>query len=214
MLLKRIDLPIVLMQSYERLENNYHPQLVEAKVPTLIFKGKTQEGLCIHSVKYKKLWKDKTPPKNECDKCPESEKCQYQKQLNDLIEFSKSKEGFCVLTTEKNFKKVYSEIKDRNPVLIIDDISLSSVVMPESEITDFDLESLVLHLQKQGTRAQNIHELALMLKDYTKETEIDIINFIILNDGHLLRELQQFLTDNTGTSGLPRTIRVLHFYLI
>ncbi|OPX65518.1 MAG: hypothetical protein A4E34_00474 [Methanoregula sp. PtaU1.Bin006] len=191
------------MQSYERLENNYHPQLVEANVPTLIFKGKTQEGLCIHSRKYKKLWNDKTPPKNECDKCPESENCQYQKQLSDLSDFSKSKEGFCVLSTEKNFNKVYSEIKDLNPVLIIDDISLCSVVMPESEITSYDLDSLILHLQKQGTRAQKLHELALMLKDYTKDNEIEIITFITLNDGQLKRELQQFLTDNTGTSVLP-----------
>lgn len=194
---------IVLMQSYERLENNYHPQLVEAKVPTLIFKGKTQEGLCIHAKDYSKLWGAGTPPKNECKKCPDSTKCGYQKQLADLTGFSKSDEGFCVLTTEKNFNKVYSEIKDLNPVLIIDDISLSSVVMPESEITSYDLESLVRHLQKQGSQAQNLHELALMLKDYTKENKIAILTFITLNEGQLHREMQQFLTDNTGHSDLP-----------
>lgn len=218
---------IVLMQSYERLENNYHRPLDEAKVRTVTFKGKTQEDMCIHSGEYKKLWKEKTPPKSECDKCVESKKCRYQKQLSDLTELSKSKKGFCVLTTEKNFNKVYGSIKDCNPVLIIDDISLSSVVMPESEITSYDLDSLIQHLQKQGTRAHNLHELALMLKDYTKENEIEIINFIILNDGHLHRELQQFLTDKTGTSDLPshkglaflsRLIRAvktngsLHFY--
>jgi len=194
---------IVLMQSYERLENNYHSQLVEFNIPTLIFKGKTQEGMCTYSNVYGRLWNAGTPPKNECKKCPDSTKCGYQKQLADLIKFAKSKEGFCVLTTEKNFNKVFSETKDLNPVLIIDDISLSSVVMPESEITSFDLDSLVQHLQKQGTRAQNLHELALMLKDYTKENEIEIINFVILNEDHLLRELQQFLTDNTRTSALP-----------
>lgn len=194
---------IVLMQSYERLENNFHPQLVEVNIPVLMYKGKTQEGLCTHSKKYNKLWRGGTPPKNECNGCPDSDKCGYQKQIHDLTELSKSNEGFCVLTTEKNFHKVYSEIKDQNPVLIIDDISLSSVIMPESEITTYDLDSLVRHLSKQGTRAQNLHELALMLKDYTKDNEIEIINFINRNEGHLRRELKQFLTDNTGTSDLP-----------
>jgi hypothetical protein len=218
---------IVLMQSYERLENNYYRPLDDAKVRSITFKGKTQEGLCIHAKDYRKLWGAGTPPKNECKGCPDSTKCGYQKQLADLTKFSKSNEGFCVLTTEKNFKKVYSEIKDRNPVLIIDDIPLSSVIMPESEITDFELESLVHHLHKQGSRVQNLHELALMLKDYTPEKEIEISNFIILNEGDLFRELNQFLTDNTGTSALPshkglaflsRLIRAvktngsLHFY--
>jgi len=215
------------MQSYERLENNYHPQLVEAKVPSLIFKGKTQEGLCIHSGKYQKLWGAGTPPKNECKRCSDSKTCGYQKQLRDLTEFSKSKEGFCVLTTEKNFNNVYSEIKDLKPVLIIDDISLSSIVMPESEITSYDLDSLVQHLQKLGIRAQNLHELALMLKDFSEDKEIEIITFITVNDGQLLRELRQFLTDHNGKAKLPshrglafvyhliaavKSSGILHFY--
>lgn len=136
---------IVLMQSYERLENNYHSKFDDSlKERTVTFKGKTQEGMCIHSAEYKKLWRAKTPPKNECDICPESKKCVYQKQLANLTKFSKSSEGFCVLTTEKNLNKVYSGIRDLNPVLIIDDISLSSVVMPESEIKSYDLDSLVV----------------------------------------------------------------------
>ncbi len=194
---------IVLMQSYDRLENNYLQQLIDASVQTFVFKGKTQKGICKNWKTYKKLWNEKKTPKNECENCPEVKKCEYQKRLNQITDFSKSKKGFCVLTTEKNFTKIYSVIQDQNPVIIIDDISLSSVIMPESEITSFDLDSLVNHLSKQGIRAQNLHELALMLKDYKKENEIDIFNFILLNDSQLLRELQQFLTDNTGHSDLP-----------
>jgi len=137
---------IVLMQSYERLENNYHPQLLEANVRTLIFKGKTQNRMCIHWKDYKQIWNDKKTPKNECEKCPASKKCAYQKQLNDLKVFSQSKEGFCILTTEKNFNKIYSIIRDKTPILIIDDISLSVIVMPEKEIEVYKLETLVIYL--------------------------------------------------------------------
>jgi hypothetical protein len=195
---------IVLMQSYERLENNYLESLDDStKARTIVFKGKTQDGMCTHSSRYKKLWEEQKRPKNECEKCPDSKKCMYQKRLTELSVFSKSKEGFCILTTEKNFNKIYSEIKDLNPVVIIDDISLSSVVMPESKITSYDLESLIGHLHEQGSRVRHLYDLALMLHSFSEDKEIEIISYITINEIQLLRELQQFLTDNTGRAELP-----------
>ena len=195
---------IVLMQSYERLENNYHAQFDESlKARTLIFKGKSQPEMCTHSKEYQKLWKDGKTPKNECDKCPDSERCEYQNRLNKLTEFKQSKEGFCILTTDKNLNKILSEVKDLNPVLIIDDISFSSVVMPELEIKLNDLESLVRHLEKQGSKAPHLNALTSLLCNYTEVDENDIIVYIASNEPHLKRELLQFQTDHDGNECLP-----------
>lgn len=195
---------IVLMQSYERLENNYHKELKEpAQARTITFKSKAQEGMCTHSSRYKQLWKERKTPKNECKKCPDFKKCDYQKQLDRLTEYSQSNDGFCVLTTEKNLNKILSETKDRNPVLIIDDISLSSVLMPELEIKLNDLESLGRHLEKQGSKATHLHALASLLYNFPKENENDIIKYISSNEPQLKRELLQFQTDHEGNEYLP-----------
>ncbi len=195
---------VVLMQSYERLENNYHAQFVESlQARTIIFKGRSQPEMCTHSKEYQKLWKDGKTPKNECDMCPDSGKCEYQNRLNKLKEFKQSKEGFCVLTTDKNLNKILSEVKDLNPVLIIDDVSLSSVVMPELEIKLNDLESLVRHLEKQGSKATHLCALASLLCKFTKENEEDIIRYISSNEPQLKRELLQFQTDHDGKECLP-----------
>lgn len=206
---------IVLMQSYERLENNYHAQFDESlQARTVIFKGRSQPEMCTHSIEYQKLWKDRKTPKNECEKCPDSKKCKFQNQLKELTKFKESKEGFILLTTEKNLNKILSEINDPNPVLIIDDISLSSVVMPESEITSYDLQSLVRHLHKQGSKARYLHDLALILTDFTEGKESEIISYITVNYGQLLRELQQFLTDHSGNADLPGHPALSFIYLL
>ena len=195
---------IVLMQSYERLENNYRAQFDESlQARTVIFKGRSQPKMCTHSIEYQKLWKDRKTPKNECKKCPDFEKCAYQKQLVKLDEFSQSNNGFCVLTTEKNLNKIFSKTKDLNPVIIIDDISLSSVIMPEIDITSKEIISLIHHLQEIGSRVSHLHELASLFSDFSIEKEIEIITYITRNDNQLLLEYQQFLTDHRGNADLP-----------
>jgi len=195
---------IVLMQSYERLENNYHSQFDPSlQARTLIFKGKTQTGMCTHSSQYQKLWEEGKTPKNECETCPDSSECAYQKQIKLIEEFKESKQGFCILTTDKNLNKVLSGIQDLDPVLIIDDISLSSVIMPEITIETRNLEDLVHHLHKQGSRAHHLYELAQILHTLTDDNDTDLITYISLHARDLQRELLQFQIDHNGKEELP-----------
>jgi hypothetical protein len=194
---------IVLMQSYERLETNYHRYL--DKIRSIVFKGKTQDGMCIHSGIYKKMRSEGKTPKDECEKCPDSETCAYQKQLKQLASFKQSTEGFCILTTEKNLNNMaVSEVMALlNPVLIIDDISLSTVVMPELEVTSYKLKSLVDHLRAHGVKAQHLHDLSLLLRDFSDENETKIISYISGNEDQLKKELVLFQTDHEGKEKLP-----------
>lgn len=194
---------IVLMQSYQRLEDNYYRHL--DKTRSIVFKGKTQDGMCIHSEIYKKMRSEGKTPKDECEKCPDSETCAYQKQLKQLADFKQSEEGFCILTTEKNLNnKAISEVMALlNPVLIIDDISLSTVVMPELEVTSYKLKSLVDHLRAHGVKAQHLHDLSLLLRDFSDENETKIISYISGNEDQLKRELVLFQTDHEGKEKLP-----------
>jgi hypothetical protein len=194
---------IVMMQSYERLENNYEPQLIEANVKTIVFKGKSQKDMCIHSKEYKEIWDKKKTPKNECADCQASDKCAYKKQLKDLNELSQSKQGYCVLTTEKNFDRIYPIVRDQKPVLIIDDIPLSSVVMPEKEIDLYILETLVLFLKRIDLKLDHLSELAPLLSTYTDEKKKDLISYIRTNESALLGELSLFLSDHLGDAKLP-----------
>ncbi len=221
---------IVLMLSYERLEDNYYPQIKTAFPDrTLVFRGKTQKGLCKNSKKYQEIYKNKQIPKNECDNCSDFKTCAYQNQLNILAKFKQSKKGFCVLTTEKNLnnKSISDVLNNLNPVLIIDDISLSSVVMPELEIERYDLKSLVDHLHEQDSEAQHLFNLSLLLYKFTEESKSEIKTYIIDNEAQLIRELIQFQTDSEGKGRLPshkslpflssliykvKTSDYLHFY--
>jgi len=161
--------------------------------------------MCTHSKEYQKLLKEGKTPKDECKKCPDSETCGYQTQLKQLASFKQSTEGFCILTTEKNLNnKAISEVMVLlNPILIIDDISLSSVVLPELEVKVYVLESLVQHLQKQGPKATHLHALVSRLCNFKKGNENDIISYIADNESPLNRELRLFQTDHEGKESLP-----------
>ena len=192
------------MQSYERLQNNYYSQFAPSlQARTLLFKGKTQKGLCTHSSQYQKLWEEGKTPKNECETCPDVSKCAYQKQIQSIEEFKESKQGFCILTTDKNLNNILSRTKGLDPVIIIDDISLASIITPETEITRYKLEALYHHLQKHASRAKCLCELISLLTDDNDEIEATISIFLEKHNDQLFGELSKFQVGASGGSELP-----------
>jgi hypothetical protein len=203
---------VVLMQSYERLENNYRSKFgASLEKHTLLFRGKTQEGLCKHSKKLRELSENGLLYKTACITCDDKDSCEYQKQLSELKRCQDSKGGCCILTTEKNLHVIFSYIGSRNPVLLIDDIPLSAIITPESVIPTSGLDALNHYLFKHKSKANGLYELSSLLSDYGKKKDSDILSFIVKNKAKLFGELERFKigTFNEGDSRTPVSLKFI-----
>lgn len=195
---------IVLMQSYERLQSNYLSHFDDAlKERTILFKGKTQEGLCKYSQALRDLSSKDILAKTMCASCDERDTCEYQKQVTRIRQNKDSNEGCCILTTEKNLPIILKDIASKNPDLLIDDIPLSVILSPEIKISSHDLSSLQHYLQKYAEQAGKLNELISKIKDYKKDDDTAIGLFIDLNKGDLFKELELFKVGTSGKGAFP-----------
>jgi hypothetical protein len=197
---------IVLMQSYERVENNYLLPLlkldVSLKERTIIFKGKTQDDMCKFSPQYTALYEKGKTPKNECKTCSDKERCAYQKQTILLKGYVDSKRGFCILTTDKSLNKILLEMGSLNPTIIIDDISLSTVLMPDIINKISFLRSLLEYNISNDVSALIINELLKKIVTFKKGSDKKIIQYISSNNSRLQSELEQFKISASSGEGL------------
>ena len=162
---------IVLMQSYVRLENNYLSCFdADIKQQSLIFKGRTQKGICNYWKELDETYSRGQRPRNDCNICEYTASCVYLKQKAQLDTFVSSDRGFCILTTELNLNHILSRCENRNPVIIIDDISLSSVVSPEITISQKRLSSLY-----SDVKNPILQDFIKQLRDFEKGNENDIL---------------------------------------
>ena len=179
---------IVLMQSYVRLENNYLSRFDDdLQSQSLIFKGRTQKDICRYWKELNETYVQGQRPRNECSICDHEQTCGYQKQKAKLEAFVSSNDGFCILTTEHNLNHILSRCESRNPVIIIDDISLSSVINPEINISQKRLSSLFSEMKNPI-----IQDFIAQLRDYEKGKERDILVSASLALQELSKGLDQY----------------------
>jgi hypothetical protein len=170
---KRGESVIVLMQAYERLENNYFKQFIPTlQGRALIFKGKTQEGMCKHSSRYSRIWRYSRPT-NECSECDARETCLYQDQIRRLQKLVHDREGFVILTTDRLLHFILKNCSPFQPTIIVDDIHLSTIITPEFIIKHKGLEDIQQFFKYQGKDESSLNSLLdELLEDNLTETEI------------------------------------------
>jgi hypothetical protein len=164
---------IVLMQSYERLENNYFRQFTpDLQNRALIFKGKTQAGMCKHSSRYSRIWRYSRPT-NECGECDAKDSCLYQDQIRRLQELIHDRQGFVILTTDRLLHFILKNCNPFQPTIIVDDIHLSTIITPEFIIKHKGLEDIQQFFNYQRKDMSSLNSLLdELLKDNSTETEI------------------------------------------
>ena len=164
---------IVLMQSYERLENNYFRQFTpDLQNRALIFKGKTQAGMCKHSSRYSRIWRYSRPT-NECGECDAKDSCLYQDQIRRLQELIHDRQGFVILTTDRLLHFILKNCNPFQPTIIVDDIHLSTIITPEFIIKHKGLEDIQQFFKYQGKDESSLNSLLdELLEDNLTETEI------------------------------------------
>jgi hypothetical protein len=105
----------------------------------LIFKGKTQEGMCEYWRDYQTL-NECIKPLYICNKCDFKDNCDYLGQFDKLGEMKNSGSGFVIFTVKENLPTVLKKVSKTHPYIIIDDASLSDITYPTLTVSE---ESLI-----------------------------------------------------------------------
>ncbi|TAJ44230.1 hypothetical protein CUJ86_09420 [Methanofollis fontis] len=173
------------MQSYTLLEEMHGKISPKYKDRTMIYRGKTQENMCCRQEEIKKYYRH-IKPSNICSNCNNKESCIYRSQGEQLRGLIRDGQGIAIFTVKEMIKPVLSFLIGREITIIIDDVPLSDVLMPEEE-TDIDnlykISKFVSNIQ--GTTI--IPELVPMLIDGPLT---DIRSYLDGNHTKINRELE------------------------
>ncbi len=138
---------IMVMQSYNLLEEAFQRLDVDSKDNAIIFKGKTQEDKCPRHDELKELYKYIIT--GLCPECNKKANCEYYKQIDWIKDKRKEDKGICVFTVKENVPVALSIIDSKDVTIIVDDISISNLVEPTDIIPVDNLQRIDDYLSEK-----------------------------------------------------------------
>ena len=156
---------LMILPSYQLLEEKFGE--ISCQDQAIIFRGRPQKGMCPRYESEKGAF---LPYLSPCRGC--LQQCNYMEQKKKIENI---KHGFAIFTVRQNLLTVLELLKQR-VTIIIDDVSLDSVIYPKHA---FDLDAT----SKYVSKFNDISNIQAIVKSLLEETrEMTLISYELMRD--------------------------------
>ncbi len=188
---------IVVMRSYENLEECKNKLDSDVYERALIFRGKTQPGMCYQG-EQRITSLDYIRPINTCTFCPAEEYCEYNKQIAELSNLKD--DGVVVFVVKEMLPFVLNLLSWEGITTIIDDVPLADIMMPTYSTSLSNLEEIESFISRHIGSNGAINNAIGLLKNQEKDVIISYIRENQLEIVSQLHEIEEIVSDHLNPS--------------